>query len=178
MFAADRAFLVCLICAISWVGGCYRERPTQVGLEGRGVSVFVLSGSGNLSEFSVYVVSPSDLSIGKTVESLSTEALFTQPAVWRIENQADIFHARTVENIGRLTFALVPQGYKQTIPANGSAPSILPGKQYFFDCVTVNAPGSRGSFQLVDDRVVRSEINLPCLQARNGKQVTVPCNAH
>jgi hypothetical protein len=96
--------------------------------------------------------------------------------VWRIETQTDVFHARAIENIGRLTFGVVPQGYKQTIPAIGSAPPILPGKQHFFDCVTVNAPGSRGSFQLVEDRVVRNQFAMPA--SSEWKQVTVPCDAH
>ncbi len=104
------------------------------------------------------------------------DSFFTQPTVWKIESQTDMFHARSVENIGRLTYGVVPQGYKQSVPADGiSAPAILPGKQYFFDCVTVDAPGARGPFTLVDKTVVSSHVNLPCLEARNGKEVTVPC---
>jgi hypothetical protein len=155
--------------------GCYWERPTQVSFEGPR-PVFVLSGSGKLSSFSVYVVSPSDLNFGRTVDSPSLDSFFAQPAVWRIESQADVSYGRVVSDIARLSYGVVPLGYKQSAPPDGSAPPpIAPGKQYFFDCNTVNAPGTRGPFQLVDNKIVRSQIHLPCLQARDGKQITVPC---
>jgi hypothetical protein len=167
-----------LFCTFSIIG-CDLERPTQLRLEGGSSPVFLLSGSGDVADFSVYIVSPSDFSFGRTVESLSLKSFFSQPAVWQIESQGGMFHARAVENIGRLTYGVVPQGYKQSTPSDGSAPPpILQGKQYFFDCATVNAPGTRGSFQLIDGKVVLSQINLPCTQARNGKQITVPCAAH
>jgi hypothetical protein len=84
-----------------------------------------------------------------------------------------------IKDIGQVTYGVVPQGYMQSVPSDGSAPPpILQGTQYFFDCVTVNAPGTRGSFQLIDGKVVPSQINLPCLTARNGKEVTVPCRAN
>jgi hypothetical protein len=162
--------------AIFPLAGCYRERATQVSLQGQSTPLFVFSGSGNLSEFSVYVVSPSDLIIGRTVESLSTESFFTQPPLWRIEAQTDVLHARTVGNIGHLTYGVLPQGYRQAIPAEGlTTPPITPGKQYFFECSTVNAPGTRGFFQIIDGKTVRAHVNLPCLQNRNGKEITVPC---
>lgn len=155
--------------------GCYWERPTQVRLEGPG-PVFVLSGSGRLSSFSVYVVSPPDLNFGRTVDSLSLDSFFTQPAVWHIESQADVSDGRVVSDIARLSYGIVPYGYKQSAPLDGLAPPpIAPGRQYFFDCNTVNASGSSGSFQLVNNKVLCSQIHLPCLQARDEKQMTVPC---
>jgi hypothetical protein len=165
-----------VVLAVFSIAGCNRERLTQVNLEGQSTPQFTFSGSGNLNEFSVYVVSPSDLTIGRTVESLSTESFFTQPPLWRVEVQTDVLHARTVGNIGRLTYGVLPQGYRQTIPADGTVPpSISSGKQYFFECSTVNAPGARGFFQVIDGKTVRAQVNLPCLQSRNGKEITVPC---
>src|SRR5229473_3299718 len=90
-------FLIVLFSSFS-VAGCYWERPTEVGLGGESTPIFVLSGSGNLSTFSVYLVSPSDFNFGRTVDSLSLDSSFTQPAVWRIEAQTDGFHGRSVES--------------------------------------------------------------------------------
>ena len=90
-----------------------------------------------------------------------------------------MFRAPAIKDIRQLTYGVVPKGYKQLSPSDGSAPlPIVQGKQYFYDCETVNAPGSRGPFQLIDGKAVLSQINLPCTRERNGKQVTVPCNAH
>ena len=108
----------------------------------------------------MYVVSPSDLTLGRTVDSLSLDSLFTEPVAWRIEAQT----YTSVEKVAHLRYGVVPLGYKQSVPADGSAPrAIVAGKR---------------SFQRIDARVVRSQINLPCLQASNGKQITVPCAAH
>jgi len=171
-------FLTMLFCTLPTIG-CDLERPTQVRLEGGTSPVFLLSGSGNVTDFSVYIVSPSDFNFGRTVDSPSFESFFTQPAVWRIETQGGMFHAPAIQDIGQLTYGVVPKGYTQSIPSDGSAPPpILQGKQYFFDCVTVNAPGTRGSFQLTEGRVMPSQINLPCMTLRNGKEVTVPCASH
>ena len=167
-----------LFCTLLTIG-CDLERPTQVRLEGGTSPVFHLSGSGNVTDFSVYIVSPSDFKFGRTVDFPSFESFFTQPAVWRIETRAGMFRAPAIQDIGQLTYGIVPKGYTQSIPSDGSAPPpILQGKQYFFDCNTVNAPGTRGSFQLIDGKVVPSQINLPCMTLRNGKEVTVPCLAN
>src|ERR1700733_10163727 len=99
-------FLVIFVCAFSIVG-CYWERRTQVRLEGGLTPIFVFSGNGKLTEFSVYVVSPLDFSVGRTVASISLEDFFAKPAVWRIETPADLSHARAVENIGRLTYGVI-----------------------------------------------------------------------
>jgi hypothetical protein len=170
-------FHTMLFCIASTIG-C--ERSTQVKLEGGTSPVFHLSGSGNVTDFSVYIVSPSDFSLGRTVDSPSSESFFTQHAVWRIETRGGgIFHAPAIQDIGQLTYGIVPKGYTQSIPSDGSAPPpILQGRQYFFDCATVNAPGTRGFFQLIDGKVVPLQINLPCLTARNGKEVAVPCLAN
>jgi hypothetical protein len=169
-------FLTMLFCTVSTIG-C--ERSTQVRLEGGTSPVFLLSGSGNVTDFSVYIVSRSDFSLGRTVDSPSSESFFTQPAVWRIETRGGVIHVPAIKDIGQVTYGVVPKGYTQSVPSDGSVPPpILQGKQYFFDCVTVNAPGTRGFFQLIDGKVVPSQINLPCITARNGKEVTVPCLAN
>lgn len=166
--------LLAISFALFVVGGC--ERPTSVRLKGGISPVFVLSGSGNLTSFSVYVVSAADYKIGRTVASLSDDSFFTEPPVWRIEPNNQCF-GPTVGQLDRITYGIVPQCFKQTVPANGSAPiAIVAGKKYFFVVATVNAPGASGGFAVWNGEAFDVPLGLPCLQRQNGKEVTVPCN--
>jgi len=125
--------------------GC--ERATKVRVGGGSTPVFVLTGSGDLSSFSVFLVSSSDFKLGRTVESLSDDSFFTEPVQWRVET-LDSPHGSPVERIGDLKYGVVPPGYKQRIPADGSSPpAIAPGRTYFFECSTTNAPGARARFK-------------------------------
>jgi hypothetical protein len=161
------------------LSGCHTERPTQVRVEGGATPDFILSGSGDLTGFSVYLVSPSDFVIGRIVNSLSDDSFFSEPPTWRIEAQPDWLHGRRVEDIGRLKYGVVPPGYTQKSPTSGVAPPvIISGREYFFHCETTNAPSSTGGFQLNDSKVVPKLIGLPCLEMRSGNRVTVPCNEH
>ena len=155
--------------------GCYWERPTRTAMEGGIVPTFVLSGTGNLSSFSVYSVSPSDRRLGRIVDSLSDDAFFSEPPVWRIEIERDQSPGRPVGQIGRLTYGIVPPNYKQTIPPVGSPPAIVPSNEYFFDIFTVNAPTLTGGFKVVHGDATQIQLDLPCLQSHGGKQITVPC---
>ena len=169
--------LLALLLPIWFLAGC--ERLTHVRLEGGATPVFVLTGSGNLNSFSVYLISPPDYKLGRTVDSLFDDSYFTEPVQWRVE-VPDGLHGSPVESLSDLTYGVVPPGYKQKIPAGGSAPpAIIPGRTYFFECSTNNAPGASGAFQVINGKPVPVQVNLPCLQARNGKEVTVACiNSH
>ena len=163
--------LLAILFTLLAVGGC--ERPTRVRLKGGMPPVFVLSGSGTPIHFSVYVISAADYEIGRTVASLSD--FFTEPPVWRIEADNQWF-GPTVGQVDRITYGIVPQRFTQTIPANGSAPiAIVPGKPYFFEMETVNAPGASGGFEVRNGKVADIHLGLPCLQLQSGKEMTVPC---
>jgi len=160
------AFLI-VTCLAS---GC--ERETKARIEGGATPVFVLTGSGNLNRFSVYLISPPDYKLGRTVDSLSDDSFFTEPVQWRVE-VPDGLYGRPVESLSDLRYGVVPPGCKQKIPADGSAPlAIIPGRTYFFECSTNNAPGVSGAFQVINWKPVPVQVSLPCLQARNGKEVT------
>lgn len=155
-----------------------RERPTRVLVEGEGTPVFVLSGSGDLSTFSVYAVSSSDFEVGRTVRGLDDDSFFAAPPVWRIAPYPGPMHGRRVEDIGNLAYGVVPSGYKQEIPAVGTPPQpIIPDKKYYFQCLTTNAPPASGGFQVSGGKAVPVALALPCLQKKGEKEVTVPCPA-
>jgi hypothetical protein len=166
--------LFLFLIAACLVSGC--ERATKARVKGGATPVFVLAGSGNLSRFSLYLISPPDFKLGRTVDSLSSDSFFTEPAQWSVE-APDWRHGSPVEDLIDLTYGVVPPGYKQRVPADGSAPAaIIPGRTYFFEFVTTNAPGVSGAFQVINGKPEPVHgVGLPCLQLRDGKEVTVPC---
>jgi hypothetical protein len=111
--------LLAFLIAACVVSGC--ERATKVRVEGGAPPAFVLTGSGNLCRFSVYLISPADFELGRTVDSLSDEDFFTEPVQWRFE-APDGLRGGPVGSLDDLTYGVAPPGYKQKIPADGSAP--------------------------------------------------------
>ena len=128
-----------------------------------------------MSSFSVYSVSPSDRRLGRIVDSISDDAFFSEPPVWRIEVEHDQSPGRAVGQIGRLTFGIVPPNYKQTVPSVRSPSAIVLSNEYFFDIFTVNAPTLTGGFKIVNGKATQIQLDLPCLQSHDGKHITVPC---
>lgn len=161
------SFLFLLLHAVFAVG-CQMERPTKIIVEGGPVPTFRLSGSGNLSSFSVYLVPPSPEKMDKPFSQ--------QVPLWQISAQPDSLHGRGVEEIQRLTFGLAPAGYKGNFPENnGSAPSIEPEKIYFYSCDTTDAPPTAGFFMIHDGKAIPTQAKTPCWRTQNGKWVAAPC---
>jgi hypothetical protein len=162
------------VMAVVWLlWGC--ERATTITIQGDTLPIFVLSGNGNLSRFSVYVVSPVDIELGRTVNSLSLDSFFSEPALWQVASPNEM-GGMSLGQLGSLKYGTVPPAYKQTTPGDGSSPpALVPGRTYFFECSTTNASGARGAFQLINGRFIPAQVSLPCLRAENGKEVTVSC---
>jgi hypothetical protein len=163
----DLIFILLLL-SIWLFPGCFGERPTHVEVKGGTMPVFILAGSGELSNFSIYLLPPSPETMDKPI--------FDETPVWRIEALPNWLHGRPVEEISQLTYGVVPPRYKQTISKDGSPPpAIIPGRAYFFDCETTDAPIARGAFQVNAGKAVPVVVRMPCLEVREGKWVTVPC---
>lgn len=159
---------LCVLLHAVFAVGCQGERPTKVVIEDGPIPTFRLSGSGNLSSFSVYLVPPSP-------EKMDTP-FSQQVPVWQISAQPDPMHGRGVEQVRTLTYGVVPAGYKETFPGNDSAaPSIEPEKTYFYSCDTTDAPPTAGFFMTHDGKVIPTQAKTPCWSSQNGKWVAVPC---
>jgi hypothetical protein len=61
-FKVRRLNLLAFLIVTYLVSGC--ERETTARIEGGATPVFVLTGSGNLNSFSVYLISPPDYKLG------------------------------------------------------------------------------------------------------------------
>ena len=148
--------------------GCHRERPTEVRVQGAATPAFVFRGSGELASFSVYLVPPSPEEMSKPFSE--------QLPVWRISALPDYLHGVPIEGIGTLTYGMIPRGYKQEVPSNGDpAQSLIPGREYFFDARTTNAPPTAGFLRIENGKVISTKVKTPCWQTKDGEWVKTPC---
>ena len=131
-----RALVICLVVSLS---GC--ERPLKVILDGKNPPTFRFDGNGDLSWVFMYQVAPDgkvppkNSEFWKLVPRGVVEALESPP----------------------ITYGVVPDGFLQEVPSNGSPPPLEEGKVYGFGAITRNAPGGRIWFTI-----------------RNGQSVQVP----
>ena len=118
------------------------QRATRVRMESGNPPVFVLTGSGLLAH----------LLICRSRREDGDDLDF---AMWEIEPIGGYKHGRLVEDIGAITYGVVPPGYKQSYPENGAAPPALqPGNKYEYWFDTTNAPHARSYFVIRDLRAV------------------------
>lgn len=144
--------------------GCVGEQPTHVTIAGGATPIFKLSGSGELGTFTVYLVPPNPEQM--------TQPISETPPVWRIVAEPDFLHGRSIRQIGQLTYGVVPKSYQQT----NEPQAIIPGRTYYFNCESTDAPTAFGFFRVENGRAVPTEAKLPCIDLRAGKWVTVPCS--
>ena len=144
--------------------GC--ERRTHVRIEGGTAPVFVLSGSGRLENFAVY-----------TEEGLqrSNNPFEDSFAVWEIKPIAGDMNGTPVEDLGSISYGVVPEGYVQVKPPRGSPPPLTDGLKYFYEVVTTGAPWASSYFEIKNSRAVPAEGNGPCFGRKDGKWVRVSC---
>lgn len=150
------------------LGGCRRERRTEVTIQGEASPTFTFKGSGKLASFSVYLVPPSP---EEMIKPLSEQA-----PVWRISAVPDYLHGVQIEDVGTLPYGAIPRGYKQEVPGNGDpVRSLIPDRNYFFDARTTDAPPAAGFFRIENGKVSLTKVNTPCWQTKNGVWVKSPC---
>ncbi len=123
------------------------ERRTVVKLEGGRPPTFVLSGSGRLGEVMIF---------GPDQEPIAESNPFDEThALWKIAPEKDgEANAKPVEEVGRVTYGVVPPGYKQIKPKTGEAAPLLPGARYRYWFVTINSAHGSGYFEIRDGKAV------------------------
>ncbi len=150
VMAKDKTLACLALFLVAWFfGGC--ERSTRIRIEGGKAPVFVLSGSGELAIFVVY--GPDYMT---KAESPSDENY----ALWKIKPSGGYFAGTPVEELKRITYGVVPDGYTQVKPQVGSAPPLVEGQKYLYWAETANAPGSGGA--------LKYEMDEPCLPRHKG----------
>jgi len=123
---------------------------TKVRLEGGNQPTFNLSGTGTLCHVVVFAVDALE-TVGEPNEN-------EPKTIWEIEPIAGYECGRKIEELGEVQYGVVPAGYKQTHPNNGSHPEPLTKGQkyeYWFD--TTDAPHARNYFILRGNHAVEVE---------------------
>ena len=127
--------------------------------------VFDLSGSGEVECFTVF--SPEFM-------TRAERPLDDNFALWKIGPSGG-FHGTWIDKLGSITYGVVPPGYIQVKPKDGTPPPLMEGQKYFYVVVTMNAPGTSGYFEIRNSRAVQTTGSGPCFLDDHGKTIRVPC---
>jgi tellurite resistance protein TerC len=121
------------------------QRATTVRMEGN-PPVFFLSGSGTLAHL---------LICGSRPQVVGGDHDFS---LWEIVPVGGYQQGRPVEDIGAIKYGVVPQGYRQSHPEDGTPPPTLaPGNRYEYWFDTTDAPHARSYFVIRDIKPVAVE---------------------
>jgi flavodoxin len=87
------------------------------------------------------------------------EVIITKPAAEQTRNPLDEENVllkiraikmpgKLVEVVGSVTYGVTPQGYGQSVPEQGSAPTLQDRKRYGYFFITGDAPHGTGHFEI------------------------------
>jgi hypothetical protein len=139
------------------------ERRTQVKLEGGSPLIFNVSGSGNLV----------DLTVGIDIQDKSVPASKRSLIIWEIVPVKR--DGEGLEEIGKITYGVVPEGYRQLVPAQGAPPPLSQGVYYYYSFATINAPQAWGGFEIINDKAKPVYGKGTCFRSEGGKEVEIRC---
>lgn len=122
-FFKSRAVLTssCLLVVILFHVAC--EVDMTVSLDGDNPPTFSLAGSGNLMFFSVMEVPP------ETQQQSIQRSSDNNRLLWKIEPSKD--SVDKIRALPPITYGIVPAGFKQVFPADGSSPAPLTNGKVF-----------------------------------------------
>src|SRR5215471_9125450 len=153
--------LALLACSLA---GC--EWPTSVRIKGGTAPVFDLSGSGEVAIFTVY--SPDYMTKAKCPGDEDF-------ALWKIKPSGGYFDGTWIHKLGSITYGVVPPGYVQVKPKDGTPQPLMEGPKYPYSVETTNAPGAGGYLEIKNSRAIPTTGSGPCFLRENSKWVLVPC---
>jgi hypothetical protein len=104
-----------LISCFILITACSRVQPTNVSVDGVSAPTFTFSGSGRLQVFEVYE------------SQLQADGGEVLTQVWSIEKFPD---GVPLNEMGTITFGIVPQGFDQSYPHSGGTPSLNKDRGY------------------------------------------------
>jgi hypothetical protein len=120
------------------------ERDTRLTIKGGNPPTFVMSGSGSLGTFRVR--GPK-----KQREAEGEDASI----YWQIKTKED--YGRYIEDLGPITYGIVPKGYVQVYPEKGEAPQLVEGESYYVQALMVDANGTAKHFAISNGKAVEED---------------------
>lgn len=133
--------LACCLAALILVIACDPDLSTKVTMEGGNPPAFVLSGFSNVSQ--ALILEP----------GYRGSVLDTSHVLWGIRSESP--DGRPIKDLGPITYGVVPQGFKQSIPENEVAPVALSeGSRYRFYFHCTQARPAEGYFEIRNGKAV------------------------
>ena len=131
-------------------------------------SFSIWSGTGNLLLISIHEY--------RVDKATSSEQMVE---VWRVEaarNGAGQVVGRRPSDIDNLTYGVVPEGYRQIVPASGNAPSLLEGRVYSYEFATKAGMPAHGDFEIRKGMASKVRVPHNCIVRGDGdKKIDTPC---
>jgi hypothetical protein len=152
-----------MLLTLSFIG-C--ERSTSVWVKGGTDPVFDLSGSGAVAIFTVF---------GPDFMTKAEKPRDENFAVWKIEASGGYLYGTWIRDLGSITYGVVPFGYRQIKPQDGTPPPLKEGQKYFYVVETTAAPGTSGYFEIRNSRAVPTTGSGPCFLDDHGESILIPC---
>jgi hypothetical protein len=147
------------------LAGC-REVPTSATI--RVGPSFSLNGSGRLASFRIYGPQP-----GHAIATPFDDYAL----VWRVQPSEGYFKGARVERL-KIDYGKIPEGYKQTIPGDRSAPVLQAGRVYYFFAETTDAPPAQGFFYLDGGTPIRIDVPGLCQSGIVGAVKPLKCGTN
>lgn len=131
-----------IIIALCFLQSCRGDHTAGLRVEGGESPTFTFAGGGYLDQFIVYDVSDYHLDNGRIWE-------------FRPENPKD--GSRHILFIGNIQYGILPSGYRQLKPANGTPPRLLEGHTYLTMAYVTGVMPGRVVFTIKQGKVVMDE---------------------
>jgi hypothetical protein len=126
---------------------------------------FSFDGSGRLASFTIY---------GPQSGHKIATPYDDKSQVWSIQPSNGFPDSILVARLN-LVYGSLPKGYTQTVPHNGSAPSLSTGVVYYFIAETTGAPWAQGFFYMDKTGPVRIAVPGLCPSAFVGDVKPLKC---
>ena len=97
-------------------------------------------------------------------------------ALWKISPIGGYMNGTLVGQLDRITYGVVPDGYRQVKPPIGSAPALIEGQKYSYDVETTNAPGAAGFLEIRNSKAKATDGPHTCFGREGKKWVRVACD--
>lgn len=90
------------------------------------------------------------------------------------DNSGNLLGKYTSE-IAKITYGIVPEGYKQVVPASGPPPQLVEGRYYSYSFKTENGMPADGDFEIHGGQAVSVKRAYGCYYIKDGREIETPC---
>ena len=128
------------------------ERDTRVSIDGKVPPAFHMTGSGELVFLVVTEISPDNQKLAPAQRDSRKDTV-----LWKISPDNLSAKEKAINRLPSITYGVIPKGFVQTKPENGTPPSLMEGKVYEAGGPSTNAHGGFVWFSIRNGKSVQVE---------------------